>query len=293
MEGPNTCKQISAQLDDYIDGEIKGDARAAIGKHIQTCEQCASRLAATVCVVGSLKALPRPSVPKSLSDKLDAIAEQPQARPSNVVAMRRGAWLAAAAAAAVTLVAAASLSLHSGTSTALLHGGKQATAARVEVANNAGSKPAVTTSENRQPHSEIANGVTPQHEQGAHSSPVKNEIADNVPQHEPVLTPHSPALENSSRVADNKLPHAGVAKADRAASESPTIAQRAPRMVPMTEPDNEQSAGAETAMAPERIEEPSQEEPGFRSIADLPSAKGSFDSVGVATDEDGLYDIQM
>jgi predicted anti-sigma-YlaC factor YlaD len=250
------CEKFTTQLDAYLDGELPVEARAEVERHLNGCAACSLHLQSTSRVVNSLKALPQPAVPKSLSDKLDAIAERQTPTAGNVLAMRAPMRLLAAAAAVSVLILAGMWVSHNAAFLALW-----TPKTAPEVANQ--SEPSPANFERTQKPEKIADS------------------ANLVP---------APAQH---QIAPTKVA-AGTRPVEHSMSTHPMeVAHVAPHAVPGRHEDQQQVAENPANMQPEQLRETSQEEPGLRSIAELPSEKGSFETVGVATDEDGLYDIRM
>ena len=78
-----TCEETEKFLSPYLDGELSGGARAAVGAHLAACPLCRSRLEATRAVVRGLAMLERPAAPPALVAAVnDALLIERAARAS-------------------------------------------------------------------------------------------------------------------------------------------------------------------------------------------------------------------
>ena len=50
------CTRIDAELDDLLDGDLEGEARVELERHIDGCAVCAARLAQARAVEAALRA---------------------------------------------------------------------------------------------------------------------------------------------------------------------------------------------------------------------------------------------
>lgn len=106
----NNCEHCERMLDAYRDGELSPAERSTVETHLTGCQQCQSKLADIERLVQSLKAMPRLAPAVDFSSRLDELLQAPPP-PNNVVAFKRPlAWATGIAAAVVLMV----LALNSG-----------------------------------------------------------------------------------------------------------------------------------------------------------------------------------
>ncbi len=105
------CKDLSAELDAYLDGELEEERAAEVAGHVEECAACREALDERRGVALAVKRLPGVKAPAEFVDKFRAAREAgpPMARFDAPRRRRRLAWMAGstAAAAAALLIAAA------------------------------------------------------------------------------------------------------------------------------------------------------------------------------------------
>jgi hypothetical protein len=74
------CQEFAVELSAYFDGELEGDSKAALERHLEHCESCHKRLDGMTRLRVALTALAQPGVKRGgsvmdlLKDKLAAEA---------------------------------------------------------------------------------------------------------------------------------------------------------------------------------------------------------------------------
>jgi anti-sigma factor RsiW len=265
MESNILCQQITPQLDAFRDGELNADEAAAVEQHLTGCGDCQMKLAAIARVIETLRTMPRLSVPVGLSAKLDGIVDG-STRTQNVVPMSRKLRMPVAAAAAVA---------------AIVFGVKFAVP---------GTQPAPVVAD-------VPSHVSPAHQEASapQTTSGQEKIAAQV--EAPSLPTPAAATHNHAGASTGAAPekHAPQHEANRIAPK-PQIANNS-QPLHTSSPDN----GTKVASLI-----PAQDEPSNRNeanagsghseveLAELPASNSGFgEAIGIATDEDGLYDIKM
>lgn len=64
---PQACDEFRGELSAYLDGELSGDERRQVHRHLRDCPSCAADLAALRDVARELASLPRAKAPRDLS----------------------------------------------------------------------------------------------------------------------------------------------------------------------------------------------------------------------------------
>jgi hypothetical protein len=250
------CK-MDERLDAFHDGELSPSEATVVEEHVTTCPHCAAKLAEIRQLVQVLRAAPPVAPPAELSSKLDSIIDQ----QGKVVAWRSRAVRASAAVAAVAVVVLG------------LRSFLPATQDEGKVAKLP-DKVSPTIAKSTQPATvDVAKALV--HERGTE---VQTHIASVPKQH--------------NNIADQNLavPPGGF---DPKGS-NPVIAQGSPQNQTIT--TMRDLAKEDTTPKVIATNDGVAQESALSSdeIAELPTSSNSFtNAVGVATDEDGLYDIQM
>jgi hypothetical protein len=99
-----TCNRITAQLDDYLDGTLRGDRRADVHAHVEGCAECRAAVAGARRLQRALRAYPVEGPSAGYFDRALAAARAasaPAARPARVWTVGISSALAAGLAVAV------------------------------------------------------------------------------------------------------------------------------------------------------------------------------------------------
>lgn len=259
------CEPFIPLLDAYLDGELSSDEKTQVEQHISRCAVCSETLAKTANLISGLKSLPVLNPARDIVGTLNLPAEitastvsiAPAESLSNkIVPMKKSAWAglgAVAAAAAVLLFAV-----------------------------------------NQQvivPSSTVANRPTTQHDQGPslvadRSAPTEQtQVAATTL---PVSSQLSEATNtDTSWPIDTKSNF--VARAEQGANPRAKTSNAGPKS---TTP---QLTGAHSAFqeVPAPAAVASMQDTSFNELASLETNDGVADALGIATDEDGLYDIKI
>ena len=250
----NICREIAPQLDALHDGELQGADRAHVEKHLAICASCVNQLAEIDRLVHTLKTLPRLQAPAKLSADLDTLIE----RQGKVVPLAPRLWRPIAIAAAVIALVLGAKSLHGPSSNA-----------PVTASNDNSQRAAIrppASSPIALPQSSVA--VKPH-----------LQTPDSVVKHDPAAAPSVAMKPTKQSAARNEV----IATQPTAHPFTAVTPKTLQKIEPMIQQQTPKVAVAKHAAG-------TQDE-----IAEVPSGSlnGFNDAVGIATDEDGLYDLKM
>jgi hypothetical protein len=287
MESPaSTCLEISESLDAFHDGELAADEKARVESHLKQCEPCVRKMAEISQVVQALKTLPAAQMDTAASAKLDALLD----RQSKVVRLRPRVLAPLAVAAAVAALVVGIKLFTPGTSLGPQMATDNTTAAHSQLATEP-----VKTAPSEMQHKKnndsnqttIANENTSSSEiKGATSSATASKAGNNGrPSSEP-----EQALRNHQAV----MPKIRIAQ--KSEEKSPLTAQ--PAHNKQTVEQSALSQRPKIAAIPANAATPKAHSTHNESTdeiiaTDFGGGSGFNEAIGLATDEDGLYDIKM
>lgn len=258
-ERQSNCAEIEPLLDAFADGELAGDEQKLVGDHLTGCADCQAKLEAVERLVGYLGTLPalKPSrdFAALLPDNLDE-ASSKSAEP--VVAIKRSGQLARPALIVAAAAAALFLSIFA------YAGFKQPTLPKVEVAEQVMPnhfEPPVQV----QPNSSKQNAAVDLVE----SIASKQDGGGN-----PVVSDSGPS-QQTSVPAEPLKPVEQKRKIER-----PVVAV-------------ESDAAEPLSFNPGRLPEATETESVAVATLDEVGRTNTSAAIGLATDEDGLYAIQL
>jgi Putative zinc-finger len=262
------CTEITEQLDAYHDGELAGTERAVIEQHLSGCPACIAKLREIDRVVHTLKNIPQPAIPIALATKLDNMLDDALAgktptnksRQQNVLAFHP-------ALAAPIAVAAVSLALF--------------LAYRFMAPTQA---PTVTASQPTTKTVQVAQMQTPENQAVTEPQPeAQTQIAEPAPI---VVDQHS--NKRTEKHKDTEVANAQHSASVNSHGSEQANAEKIAGAMKSSRQSTRQSSG-QPVPAPVAAAET-----GDSELADLPVSTPTLnDTLGIATDEDGLYDIKM
>lgn len=261
------CEPIIPLLDAYLDSELSSDEKTQVEQHISRCAICSATLARTANLIGGLKSLPVLNPARDIVGTLNLPAEitastvsiLPAERTSanKIVPLKKSVWtgLGAVAAAAAVLLFAVNQ--------------------QVIVPSNTVSKR--STTQHDQGPSIVADRAAPfeQAQVAVTTQPVSSQASEatNTDTSWPIDT-KSHLVASSAEQGTNT-----AAKTNNAGSK-----QSAPLVTGAHSAIQEVPAPAAVA---------SMQDTSFNELASLETNDGVADALGIATDEDGLYDIKI
>jgi anti-sigma factor RsiW len=84
-DGSQRCATLFAALSDYIDGELAGEARAALERHLRDCECCGRMAEELRAVVAWCRTSAGPRVPREVRARararVEALIAEERGRP--------------------------------------------------------------------------------------------------------------------------------------------------------------------------------------------------------------------
>jgi hypothetical protein len=262
MDSKILCEQITPQLDAFRDDELTADEKAIVEQHLTDCSDCKTKLAAINRVFETLRTMPRLAASVGLSAKLDGIIDRPMA-PQNVVPISRKLWMPVAAAAAVAAIVFGAKFAVPGTQPAAVIA--DSTASQSKPAHQApAAQPGLAPQERIATEVETISLPTPAAHHTA-AAPGKD-LRKHTSQHELNHVAPKPQIANNSQPLHTSGPDNGA-----------KVATYVP----------EQNEPGKTTKENNRSQRTEVE------LAELPSGSSFGDAIGIATDEDGLYDIKM
>jgi hypothetical protein len=269
----HNCQSIEPLLDAFHDGELSGSEKTEVEAHVGSCSQCLNKLRQINRLVHILRTVPPAKAPSGLSARLDSIAEGSGSN-NNVVVLRAkaSAWrmplTVAAAAAAVVLVYKFTMPPVPSTTTASVDGSNQQAPVVSPPGQTAGQHSATQVA---------SSAVHPPDVQSA--PPIGTaERSAKTSSDERSAPPLVARGIDKSAVAEQAGKH-GLAETSPVAvnrnSDGSSNFDRQPwQQVPLIANSSETAATED-------------------ELAELPNASTFNDALGIATDEDGLYDIKM
>jgi anti-sigma factor RsiW len=260
------CEPFIPLLDAYLDGELSSDEKTQVEQHISRCAVCSEILAKTANLISGLKSLPVLNPARDIVGTLNLPAEitastvsilPAESLPSNkIVPMKKSVWagLGAIAAAAAVLLFAVNQQVIVPSST---------------VANR-------PTTQHDQSPSILADRTAPseQVQVAATTQPGSSEAS------EATNTDTSWPIDTKSNLVANAEQGANTAAKTNNAGSKSTVPQATGTHSAI------QEVPAPAALA-------SIQDTSFNELASLETNEGVADALGIATDEDGLYDIKI
>lgn len=267
------CQPVVGLLDAYHDGELDAVEKQQVDAHLAVCSECSSVLTKTSRIVGGLKALPilEPArdivaslnIPSEITANTLPLTESQTVRSAKVVPLRKSVWagLGAVAAAAAVLIFAVS----------------QKVIVPVDVANN--------TLQHSQAPDLVAESKTPP---GNNSVPSTNNDLSPSASNASIETatdtswpidarPNMLAEKNHSGNVDSGSNNAAVK------SKSVRVQNHSERTVETVQSETKIASAQDAVIKDTSLNE----------LASLETNEGVADALGIATDEDGLYDIKI
>lgn len=264
-----SCDPVVLLLDAYHDNELDSNERKKVDEHLAVCAVCSESLVKISRVVGGLKSLPVLEPARDIVGSLNLPAELATSVPisvqkntdssSRVVPIRKGVWagLGAVAAAAVVLIFAVS----------------QNVIEPSKVASKNGPEPSHLA--------EKASSAATYSDKPAENAPVENPdtgIATATDTSWPIESrPEIIAEKGKNQLAPN------VANSNGSAKSKSGLAQSSP----VKNADN--VAVVQIAST----QDTNLRDTSLNELASLETNEGVADALGIATDEDGLYDIKI
>lgn len=100
-----SCKEVEPLLDAYLDGELDGAQRPLIERHLATCQPCQAKLEEIRKLVSLLGSLPHLRPPRDIVGSMPDVIESKS--KDNLIRLRRFVWPSIGVAAAAIVVALA------------------------------------------------------------------------------------------------------------------------------------------------------------------------------------------
>ena len=269
------CEPIIPLLDAFHDGELNAAEKKQVEEHLTLCTVCSSSLSSTVSLVAALKGLPvlQPSrdivgefsLPSEISATIPSASRDIDSSNKVVPIRRKSVWagLSAAAAAAAVLIFAVNQKVLLPVDT---------------VANN-------NTTQQMQAPAVVAEQATVSPAKNLNSDNGSNEVAVNAGSHDSGAVPATTANSGSHELIAEHQAHAPAPLLGEAASQ--------PNSLPGEMPGENAAAVRTQVVVPVQLATAKVQDSGLNELASLETDGGVADALGIATDEDGLYDIKI
>jgi hypothetical protein len=272
------CSEIILLLDAYHDNEVTKAEKEIVETHLANCPSCTDNLKQIASLVQSLKSLPVLETSCDLTDKLDSLLPKATVSSASIVPAKPEAKVIAFAGYKFALVAAAACAsltilalrfMPKGAVEVATTGKEQVIGAQVQINNKPGK---VTAKEKLASKQELAMADEPKVAVAVGSS--KNDTEHQAAQ-----------TANKHELATN------VGKESKLASLADKQNEQVPVAVTAT---NVPQTNSNNAMATQQETLPGDETPAAE-IATVYEGepRGTAESIGIATDEDGLYALKL